>query len=413
MGHKGVAFGRVGELLFLQLHVRRHVVAGVVMRQVEHAVPHVVNACQGDELVLVTHGRKLALKLGDGRVIKVFLPVEGGRTVVGKQLVRKLLLDRLGEAPCLVQVRLGGFTPDQVGIRRIGQAARNRLIQARADLVETFMSALAGHERLVVGVAVRGQQVCRIGVGARQNNRRYAGDIGCQSRSHQFLDRFLSRNQHLATHVPTFLHRCQLIFEVHTRCTGLDHVFHQLVRIQHATKACLGIRHDGREIVDVAFVARRFTGFPLNLVSTSERVVDALDHCRHRVDRVQRLIRVHGFGRVVVGSHLPAGKVNRLNAGLDLLHGLTTGQSAHAVDEVLVRPKRGLGTLGHQIPQFVSAQSCEGVLGLNRATQADHIGCRVSTGDVFPARIFGPVFFESRHLLFACQCHLDTPRSRS
>ncbi|KPB18805.1 Unknown protein sequence [Pseudomonas syringae pv. syringae] len=46
---------------------------------------------------------------------------------------------------------------------------------------------------------------------------------------------------------------------------------------------------------------------------------------------------------------------------------------------------------------------------MNRAAQADHICSGVSTGHVCPARIFSPVFLESRYLLFACQCHGDKP----
>ncbi len=115
--HEGVAFAGVSEFLLLQFHVGGHVVAGVVVRQVEHAVPHVVDAGQGDELVLVAHGRQLALELGDGGVVQVLLPVEGRRAVVRQDLVPVFLLDCFGEAAGFVQVRLGSFAPDQVGVR--------------------------------------------------------------------------------------------------------------------------------------------------------------------------------------------------------------------------------------------------------------------------------------------------------
>jgi hypothetical protein len=46
---------------------------------------------------------------------------------------------------------------------------------------------------------------------------------------------------------------------------------------------------------------------------------------------------------------------------------------------------------------------------LNRATQADDISSGIGAGDIFPARIFSPVFFQSRYLLFACQCHEPNP----
>jgi hypothetical protein len=65
---------------------------------------------------------------------------------------------------------------------------------------------------------------------------------------------------------------------------------------------------------------------PLDLVGAGEGVVDALDHHRHRVGRIQRLVGIHFTGQVGVASHLPAGQVDRLQAGLDLLHGLVAGQ---------------------------------------------------------------------------------------
>jgi hypothetical protein len=70
----------------------------------------------------------------------------------------------------------------------------------------------------------------------------------------------------------------------------------------------------------------------LDFVGALEGVVDALDHHRHRVDRIQRLVGIHRHIAVVVGGDLPAGQVDRLDAGLGLLHGLTAGQRAQAVD---------------------------------------------------------------------------------
>src|SRR5476651_2552718 len=182
---EGVTLGCVSEFLLLQLHVGGHVVAGVVVRQVEHAVPHVVDTRQGDELVLVAHGRQFALELGDGRVVQVLLPVEGRRAVVGQQLVRVFLLDGLGEATGFVQVRLGGFTPDQVGVRRVGQAASDGLVETGAHFVETFLGTFASDEWLVVWVAVRSQQVGSVGVGTGQDDGRCTGNVSSQTGSGQ------------------------------------------------------------------------------------------------------------------------------------------------------------------------------------------------------------------------------------
>jgi hypothetical protein len=42
--------------------------------------------------------------------------------------------DRFGEATGFFQVRLGGFAPDQVGVRRVGQAAGDGLVETGATL---------------------------------------------------------------------------------------------------------------------------------------------------------------------------------------------------------------------------------------------------------------------------------------
>src|SRR5471032_1351849 len=408
--HKGVALGGVSEFLFLQLHVGGHVVAGVVVRQVEHAVPHVVNAGQGDELVLVTHGGQLALELGDGRVVQVLLPVERRRAVVGQQLVRVFLLDRFGKAASFVQVRLGGFAPDQVGVRRVGQATGDRLVETGAHFIEAFLSPFAGYEWLVVRVAIGRQQVGGVSVGTGQDDGRGASNVSSQTSSSQLLYGFLSRNQYLAAHVAAFLHRCQLVFEVHARSASLDHALHQLVGVEYAAETGFSVRHDRGEVIDVAFVARAFTGFPLDLVGAAERVVDALDHGGYRVHRVQRLVGVHGFSGVVVRCHLPAGQVDRLDTGFHLLDCLAASKGAHAVDEIFFGTEGRLGNLGDQLPQLLGAEFCKGVLRLNRATQADDVSSGISAGYAFPAWVFSPVFFKGCNLLFACQCHGEKPR---
>jgi hypothetical protein len=129
-------------------------------------VPHVVNAGQGDELVLVAHRAQFALELGDGGIVQVLLPVERRRAVVGQHLAGELGVNGFGEFLGEVQIRRAGFAPHQVGVGRVGQTARNGLIQTLLGLVEAFDGALAGAERLVVLVAIAGQQVGRFGIGA-------------------------------------------------------------------------------------------------------------------------------------------------------------------------------------------------------------------------------------------------------
>ncbi|MCY1409385.1 hypothetical protein D9M71_247340 [compost metagenome] len=360
--------------------------------------------------MLVTHGRQFALELGDGRVVQVLLPVERRRAVVGQDLVRVFLLDRFGEATGFVQVWLGGFAPDQVGVWRVGQAAGDGLVQAGAYFVEAFLGALASNERLVVRVAVAGQKVSGVGVGTGQDDGRYAGNVRSQTGSGQLLYGFLGWNQYLAAHVSAFFNRSQLVFEVNAGGACFDHALHQLVGVQNATETGFSVGNDWCEVVDVAVITWVLAGFPLDLVGATERVIDALDHGRNRVNRVQRLVWVHGFCRVVVCSNLPARQVDRLDTGFNLLYGLATGQGAHAVYEVFVWTEGRLGALGNQVPQLVGAHAGQGVLRLNRATQANDVSSGVGAGHTFPARIFCPVFFKGCNLLFACQCHGDKPR---
>ncbi|MNI66738.1 hypothetical protein D3C73_1223290 [compost metagenome] len=107
---------------------------------------------------------------------------------------------------------------------------------------------------------------------------------------------------------------------------------------------------------------------------------------------------------------MPAGQVDSLDAGLDLLYCLAAGQGAHAVDEIFFWAEGRVGTFGDQLPQFFCTQAGQGVLRLQGATQANDISGGVGTGHAFPARVFGPVFLEGCNLLFACQCHGNKPR---
>ena len=52
----------------------------------------------------------------------------------------------------------------------------------------------------------------------------------------QVLDRVLSRNQDLPTHVPAFLLRRHLILVVDPGCAGIDHGLHELVHVERTGK---------------------------------------------------------------------------------------------------------------------------------------------------------------------------------
>ncbi|MPN55416.1 hypothetical protein SDC9_203098 [bioreactor metagenome] len=85
----------------------------------------------------------------------------------------------------------------------------------------------------------------------------------------------------------TFLHRGQLIFEVNSRCTGLNHRLHQLKRIQYAAKPGFRIGDDWQEVIHIARIVGLNTAGPLDLIRTAKGVVDPIHHCRNRVCRVE------------------------------------------------------------------------------------------------------------------------------
>ena len=214
----------------------------------------------------------------------------------------------------------------------------------------------------------------------------------------ELLHGFGGRHQHLATHVAALLDGSELVFEVHAARAGADHGLHQFERVEHAAEAGFGVGHDRREVVDVALVAGVRALGPLDFVGAAEGVVDALDHGRHRVHRIQRLVGVHRRVAVVVGGDLPARQVDRLDAGLDLLHGLAAGERAEAVD---------VGLAVHEVPQLFGAAAGQRVLDRERAAQPHHVGGAVAALDAFPARVGGPVFFEGGNLLFAAELFCD------
>jgi len=103
-------------------------------------------------------------------------------------------------------------------------------------------------------------------------------------------------------------------------------------------------------------------------------------------------VGVHLAGEVGVARDLPAAEVDRLQAGLDLLHRLVARERAERVDE-------GLGV--DEVPQLLGAAARERVLDRQRAAQLDDLGRAVAALDALPAGVLGPVLFELGDLLFA------------
>ncbi len=93
------------------------------------------------------------------------------------------------------EIGRGRFAPQHVNVRRIGQATRDGRFDPPAELIEAFGRAFAVNEFAVARIRVGEQQSGGIGVGARDENRRHAADVGGQPRSDEFLDE-LARGHH-------------------------------------------------------------------------------------------------------------------------------------------------------------------------------------------------------------------------
>ena len=180
---------------------------------------------------------------------------------------------------------------------------------------------------------------------------------------------------------PHFFGRGELVFEMNPGGPGLDHLLHQFERIEGTTESGLGIGHDGGEPVGPVFPAVQH----LNLVGTTQGVVDAPDHRRHAVGWIQALVRIHLIGQVGVGGHLPAAQVNGLEPGLHLLDRLVARQGAQ---------RRYVVLMVDQVPQALGADFGKGIRDGQVAAQFEHVFGRVGADDAFPAGIPGPVGFQ-------------------
>src|SRR5215471_6589245 len=162
----GVALHLGSELRLLQLGVSGHAALAVAAGEVEHAEVERVEAGQGDELELVAHLAELDLKARDLVGAELLLPVERWRAVVGQELARKLGVDAFGEATRLHEVGRGSFAPYDVGVRRVGDGARDGAIDAALQDEEPFAGALGGDEGTVALVDVGGEKLGALSIGA-------------------------------------------------------------------------------------------------------------------------------------------------------------------------------------------------------------------------------------------------------
>ena len=91
-----------------------------------------MEAGQRDELEPVAELAERLLERGDLGVVEVPAPVERRRAVVGEQLAREALVDRLRELARLAEVGRRRLEPEQVGVRRVGERRGRSRSRARS-----------------------------------------------------------------------------------------------------------------------------------------------------------------------------------------------------------------------------------------------------------------------------------------
>jgi hypothetical protein len=94
--------------------------------------------------------------------------------------------------------------------------------------------------------------------------------VGREAGRDERADELAGRDEHLAAHVAALLLAGELVLEVHARGAGLDHRLHQLVGVERAAEAGLGVGHDRRQPVAPSLALG-----VLDLVGAQQRLVDA------------------------------------------------------------------------------------------------------------------------------------------
>jgi hypothetical protein len=227
-------------------------------------------------------------------------------------------------------------------------SARDRRLDTRLETEEALGRPLAGDELAVALVDIAREQRRRERVGARDEDGRHVEHVRREPGRHERADELTRRHEHLSAQVAALLLGRELVLEVDARGTRLDERLHELERVERPAEARLRVRDDRREPVRPVAALRR-----LDLVGAQEGAVDALHEGRGAVRRIEALVRVGLAGEVRVGRDLPAGEVDRLQAGLHHLHGLRAGERAEGGDVLL---------LVHELPQTLGTEPRDRVL---------------------------------------------------
>ena len=234
---------------------------------------------------------------------------------------------------------------------------------------------------MVALVSVARQQRGGVGIGARDDEGRHAQHVRGQPRGEQRPDELARGDEHLAAEMAALLLRRELVLEVDGRRARFDHPLHQLERVQRPAEAGLRVGDDRKQVVDAAVALG-----PLDPVGAQERIVQPAHHRGDAVRRIEALIRIDVGGKVPVRRDLPAGEIDRLQAGLGHLHRLAAGERAERRDVLL---------LGQQPPELLGAVAGERMLDGKGSAQPNHVLGRVVPRDPVPPSSLRPLEVEA------------------
>ena len=126
----------------------------------------------------------------------------------------------------------------------IRQTARNRRLQPSPEAKESLDRTLAVEERNIHRIHIAGNQLCAVGVGARDQDGGNIENIRCQPRCNKFLHRFPRRDQDFTPHMAALLRGGQLILKVNRRSPCLNHRLHEFKSVERAAKPCFRVGHN-------------------------------------------------------------------------------------------------------------------------------------------------------------------------
>ena len=90
-------------------------------------------------------------------------------------------MNGISETAGLVEVGLGGFAPDQIGVGRVGQTSGNGGVDSSTNAEEPFRSTFAGAECAIARINIAGEKVRAVRVGAGHNQRGHAEHVSSET----------------------------------------------------------------------------------------------------------------------------------------------------------------------------------------------------------------------------------------